>query len=343
MFVSCRITPGESLFDRTPPGTMEEVRKPFCLCQNGFGTEHHSGTGTGNTYGPSAHSDCMAYDNVDYTSVFPSMDTTVEYIKSPEREDSILDISAFSSPLGTNVWSPESHPEQDGHLREDLLIAFDRPRRQASAEFQPVFTSRSVTQVELDKFAYFFPEDHLAEARPEVQPRWPTPSGLTSSKALEVCQIALANSTVGAVCRGLLGRRLDEAVDLCILDLQLKDDLGWEGGLLPYLENECERRLLENRSGRAVEASDPAGAATKVMTALRCPNYCHGNGECTEWGCQCYPGHSFFDCSLAISEYLGQFVQFVMLTLSVDLCLRCDRSCVSPTSRVNRPGERRTL
>lgn len=256
-----------------------------------------------NTYGPSAHSDCVAYDNVDYTSVFPSMDTTVEYFKSPEREDGILDISAFSSPLGTKVWSPDSDPDEDGHLREDLLIAFDRPRRRASAEFQPIFTSRGVTQVELDKFAYFFPEDHLADARPDVQPRWPTPSGLTSSKALEVCQAAIANSTVGAMCRGLLGRRLDEAVDLCILDLQLKDDLGWEDALLPYLENECERRLLENRSGRALEASPP-GAAAEVVTALRCPNYCHGNGECTEWGCQCHPGHSFYDCSLAISEYL---------------------------------------
>uniref|UniRef100_A0A3B4UI76 Uncharacterized protein n=1 Tax=Seriola dumerili TaxID=41447 RepID=A0A3B4UI76_SERDU len=264
-----------------------------------------------NLYNPSAHSACISYNNVDYTSVFPSMDTTVEYIKSPEREESILDTSAFNShPLERRHigFHREDNPKSDGDLeldgefKEDHLLSVDRQRRQASFEFRPVFATQSFTQADLENFAYFFPEDHLAEARPEVRPQWPTPSGLTSAKALEVCQMALANSTVGAVCRGLLGRRLDEAVDLCILDLQLKDDLGWDEALLPYLENECERRLLENRTQRALEVAGPPGASGEVMMALRCPNFCNGNGECTEWGCQCYPGHSFYDCSLAISQ-----------------------------------------
>uniref|UniRef100_A0A4W6EUE9 von Willebrand factor D and EGF domains n=1 Tax=Lates calcarifer TaxID=8187 RepID=A0A4W6EUE9_LATCA len=306
-----RIAPGESLFDKTPPGTTQEVRRPFCQCQKGFSTSHHAGRGMRNLYNPSAHSDCIAYDNVDYTSVFPSMDTTVEYIKSPEREESILDMSAFiSHPLerrhlwfhSENNQNSDGDPELDSEFRRDHLLSADRQRRRAPFEFQPVFAAQSLSQADLQNFAYFFPEDHLAEARPEVQPQWPTPSGLTSAKALEVCQMALANSTVGAVCRGLLGRRLDEAVDLCILDLQLKDDLGWEEALLPYLENECERRLLENRTQRALEVAGPPGASGEVVTALRCPNFCNGNGECTEWGCQCYPSHSFYDCSLAISE-----------------------------------------
>ncbi|KAI3366129.1 hypothetical protein L3Q82_009954, partial [Scortum barcoo] len=300
-----RIAPGESLFDKTPPGTEQEVRRPFCQCQKGFSTSHHAGRGMRNLYNPSAHSDCIAYDNVDYTSVFPSMDTTVEYIKSPEREESILDMSAFNShPLERRHLQihGDSGLELDSEFREDLLLSVDRPRRQASFEFQPVFAAQSLSQADLENFAYFFPEDHLAEARPDVHPQWPTPSGLTSAKALEVCQIALANSTVGAVCRGLLGRRLDEAVDLCMLDLQLKDDLGWEEALLPYLENECERRLLENRTQRALEVSGQPEASQEVVTALRCPNFCNGNGDCTEWGCQCYPSHSFYDCSLAISQ-----------------------------------------
>lgn len=312
-FCACaRIAPGESLFDETPPGTTQEVKRPFCQCQKGYSTSHHTGRGMRNLYDPSAHSDCIAYNNVDYTSVFPSMDTTVEYIESPEREESILDMSAFRSHplerrhLGLHTGNNQNSDgglELDGEFREDLLLSTDRPKRQASFEFKPVFTTQSLSQADLENLAYFFPEDHLAEARPEVQPEWPTPSGLTSAKALEVCQIALANSTVGAMCRGLLGRRLDEAVDLCILDLQLKDDLGWEEALLPYLENECERRLLDNRTLRALEVSGRPGTSREVVTALRCPNFCNGNGECTEWGCQCYPSHSFYDCSLAISEY----------------------------------------
>uniref|UniRef100_A0A8D3AQ72 Si:ch211-246m6.5 n=1 Tax=Scophthalmus maximus TaxID=52904 RepID=A0A8D3AQ72_SCOMX len=301
-----RIAPGESLFDKTPPGTTQEFRRPFCQCHKGYSTSHHAGRGMRNLYNPSAHADCVAHDNVDYTSVFPSMDTTVEYIRSPGREESILDMSDFNShPLERRHLRFQRENEQDsgleldGEFREDYLLSTVRQRRQASFEFQ---SAQSLSQAELENLAYFFPDDHLAAARPEVQPQWPTPSGLSSAKALEVCQMALANSTVGTVCRGLLGRRLDEAVDLCILDLQLKDDLGWEEALLPYLENECERRLLENRTQRALEVSGPPGVSGEVVTALRCPNFCNGNGECTEWGCQCYPSHSFYDCSLAISQ-----------------------------------------
>ncbi|KAK2857120.1 hypothetical protein Q5P01_005855 [Channa striata] len=300
-----RIAPGESLFDKTPPGTTQEVRRPFCLCQKQYGTSHHAGRGMANLYNPSAHSHCVSYNNVDYTSVFPAMDTTVEYINSPKNGESILDLSDSDRHIqhhSKNNPNSDGNLEMDVEFRDDHLLSVDRLRRQVSRQSQPVFTAQSLSQASLENFAYFFPEDHQAEARPEVPARWPAPSGLTSAKALEVCQMALANSTVAAVCRGLLGRRLDEAVDLCMLDLQLKDDLGWEEALLPYLENECERRLLENRTQRTLEVAGPPGAYGEVVTALRCPNFCNANGECTEWGCQCFPGHSFYDCSLAISQ-----------------------------------------
>lgn len=276
----------------TPPGTAEEDRKPFCLCRDGFHTQHPGGGGS------SAGSRCSAHQNVDYASVFSSVDTTIEYIRSRGGAESVLD--SFSAPPGRNLWSSHPAPQLREDSREEPLGG--RP----SVGIQPSLASGTVTQAHPDLLAYFFPEDHLADARPGGRPEWPAPTGLTWSKALELCQLALAKSTVGATCGGLLGRRLDEAVDLCVLDLQLKDDLGWEAALLPYLENECERRLLETGSW---EGPDPGGAAAEVAAALRCPNHCHGNGECTDRGCQCFSGFSFYDCSRAVSEFLGHLVR----------------------------------
>ncbi|XP_019897969.2 von Willebrand factor D and EGF domain-containing protein isoform X2 [Esox lucius] len=330
-----RLAPGESLFDTMPSEVEEEALRPFCRCQEGYSMSLHQATGhTGdsrhgfNPTSPRHQTSCHSRDSVDHTSVFPFLDTTSDYIRSSDPADR-HGMSAPSGPArpGGIHKQPSSRTREygdrgaereiDRELSRDFLVAVDdgpMMKRQALYEFQPIFTSQSLSQTDLENLAYFFPEDHqLPAERPAARPIWPTPSGLTSAKALEVCQQALGNSTVGVMCRGLLGRRLDEAVDLCILDLQLKDDLSWEEALVPHLENECERRLLENRTQRALLLSGSTGGSVgagmevdgtvwTVLAALRCPNFCNGNGLCTERGCQCFSGHSFYDCSLAIDQ-----------------------------------------
>ncbi|TMS10560.1 von Willebrand factor D and EGF domain-containing protein [Larimichthys crocea] len=77
---------------------------------------------------------------------------------------------------------------------------------------------------------------------------------------------------------------------MCVTDLQLKDELSWLNATLPLLENECERRLLEERR-REEEYQD-------VLSVLKCPNLCNWNGQCSEWGCVCFPGFGSYDCSM---------------------------------------------
>lgn len=99
-------------------------------------------------------------------------------------------------------------------------------------------------------------------------------------------------------CGRLLGRAIvSQAVAMCVSDLQLKDDQTWVGATLPLLENECERRLVEER-GREEEHQD-------MLSFLKCPNLCNGNGQCSEWGCVCFPGFGSYDCSVISGKKRG--------------------------------------
>uniref|UniRef100_A0A673KMR5 Si:ch211-246m6.5 n=1 Tax=Sinocyclocheilus rhinocerous TaxID=307959 RepID=A0A673KMR5_9TELE len=313
LFLCVRITPGESLFDSTPPAVDEEIKWNFCACQKGYSLSLHSARASEGLLNPPPVSRCLSHDDTDYTSLFPFKDATAEYgvktvsTRNVQKREALTEVSE----LGVKLKSQENSPSLE-ELELDSLFKVDTPRlneskvplpssdgrpKRQTLDFLPIYTVQALSQTDPESFAYFFPDDHRSSSRPAAHPSWPTTSGLTSAKALEVCQLALANSTVGTVCKSLLGRRLEEAVDLCILDLQLKDDLTWEDALVSFLENECERKWLENRTQRSQEASRPLA---DIATALRCPNLCNGNGECVEWGCQCYPGYSFYDCSQSI-------------------------------------------
>ncbi|XP_051549166.1 von Willebrand factor D and EGF domain-containing protein-like [Myxocyprinus asiaticus] len=322
-----RIAPGESLFDSTPPAVNEEIRLNFCACQKGYSLSQHSAHASDGLLNPPPVSRCQSHEDTDYTSLFPFNDVTADYttktvsVRNVHKREAATKVPEFTKNL--NDVKPKFQvsqvlAENFSHTVEELEVdslfnvstsrlneskvplptSVGRPKRQ-TFEFLPVYTFQALSQTDLESLAYFFSDDHLSSSRPPPRPSWPTPSGLTSAKALEVCQLALANSTVGTVCKSLLGWRLEEAVDLCILDLQLKDDLAWEDALVPFLENECERKWLENRTQRS---QDVLRTLEDIAKALRCPNFCNGNGQCVEWGCQCYPGYSFHDCSLTISQ-----------------------------------------
>lgn len=149
---------------------------------------------------------------------------------------------------------------------------------------------QSLNQADLEGGVYFFPEDHEAAAPGGVVPTWPTPSGMSELQARTLCQQAVVNSGLASSCRHLLTESfLAQAVSMCVSDLQLKDQLSWLNATLPLLENECERRLVEKGWSQQEHL--------EAATLLRCPNMCSWNGQCSEWGCFCFPGFGSYDCS----------------------------------------------
>uniref|UniRef100_A0A3B5LNU8 von Willebrand factor D and EGF domains n=1 Tax=Xiphophorus couchianus TaxID=32473 RepID=A0A3B5LNU8_9TELE len=156
---------------------------------------------------------------------------------------------------------------------------------------KPELTSgRSESSPHPDSLSYFFPEDYEFSVQPDGLPRWPTPAGLTQQQAQAQCERTVGNSSVAVGCRLLLaGSTISRAVAMCVADLQLKDELSWLNATLPLLENECERKLVEERR-RWEEHQDAA-------SILRCPDLCNGNGQCSESGCVCFLGFGSHDCS----------------------------------------------
>ncbi|XP_040559747.1 von Willebrand factor D and EGF domain-containing protein-like isoform X1 [Gallus gallus] len=316
-----RIPPGKSLFDKTPASSEGKQRKNYCRCQK-ESTKSMPLVKTLNafqTQSPGCH-----YDNVDYTFAIPYLDVTSEFVtrsgkEFASRDDGKQSPKSFDQrSLPKSIKKRGSHEEQlkpfshNASMKNNSSLNFtkpseelQRPKRQEDYfEYSAPHPLHSPSQTDTESFAYFFPEDYFEGIRIKLPLGWPTPNGLTSAKAQEICHRILANSTIGLVCKVLLGKLIDEAINICMLDLQLKDDVAWVRALIALLENECERRVLRNRGKVFRVGSQPSATQEEILTILRCPAFCNGNGQCTDLGCQCFEDHSSYDCSTAKKQAL---------------------------------------
>lgn len=320
------------MFDKTPASLTSSRKTVFCDCALEEAGSYPSVNKLETVSQSELPLSCKESENSRFLSLIPGLDVTAEYL-SPvdlvrglkkrssahemdsstllQREDnrtklhktSLVNTRVSATSVGNTGVEREgtsgsgirrnSH-RYSSHLHKSQSIT-SRGKRQNYYEYHPLFLFQSLSQTDLEGYSYFFPEDHATDTDQKFLPSWPTPSGLTKSGASLLCRQAIANSSIGRSCGGLLGRRLDDAINMCVKDLQLKDDLSWAEASLALLENECEKRLLEEINYNRQELE---GSVESLLTALKCPSLCSGNGECTEWGCACFQGYSSYDCSI---------------------------------------------
>ncbi|XP_061531465.1 von Willebrand factor D and EGF domain-containing protein [Phycodurus eques] len=265
-----RLRPGSSLFDTvrpkssSPPSALSS--RKFCDCP--------SSPQSGTLPEGSQDAVCSRHGNVRLPTVIPSLDVTARYISS---------VKLLAGEEG--AVRPPGHPTRGPPSER---------RSRHRHHFIPAASHKSLSQSNLEGFAYFFPEDHKPDAGLDLNLTWPTPSGLTEREARAECRGAVANSSLAQSCGGLLGTDVvGGAVEMCVGDLRLKDERSWLDAALPLLENECERRLVEEG-----QRGTPHQNHLDAVAVLKCPNLCNGNGQCLEWGCVCFPGFGSYDCSV---------------------------------------------
>ncbi|XP_053916347.1 von Willebrand factor D and EGF domain-containing protein isoform X2 [Cuculus canorus] len=327
-----RISPGDSLFDKTPASLTSSRKTVFCDCASESARLYQSVNKLETISRSGLPLSCKESENGRFLSLIPGLDVTAEYlipvdfVRSLKKRSSAHEMDSSTVLQRTdnqtklhkmslvNRHVPATAVDNTGVEREGTSSSgirrsslryrshihksqpvTSRGKRQNYYEYQPAFLFQSLSQTDLEGYSYFFPEDHATDTDKFLLPSWPTPSGLTEPGALLLCQQAITNSSIGRPCGGLLGHRIEDAINMCVKDLLLKDDLSWVKASLALLENECEKRLLEEINYHPQEV---AGSVESLLIALKCPNLCSGNGECTEWGCACFQGYSSYDCSI---------------------------------------------
>lgn len=324
-FPSGRILPGKSMFDTMPISLPSPGKLSYCRCSLDTPSLYPSSNHLDSGSQSEIISHCKDLPHIKFSSLIPELDVTSEYINSEAlsreinkhtlREENNLsyfpqdkkhvNLTKLDVNLQKHLGSEKRGApktvdngrrtwDQGGHNQEMRWDRQRRWKRQSLYEFPPFFAFQSLSQSDLEEFAYFFPEDHAEDVHQEFVPTWPTPSGLTEYSTLELCQQKLANSSVGRRCLAFLGKRLDSVIDMCVKDVLLKDDLSWAEAGVALLENECEKRILEE--GR-LNTEEYGRSMEDILLVLKCPNLCSGNGQCMEWGCACSPGFSSYDCS----------------------------------------------
>uniref|UniRef100_A0A8C0F4U2 EGF-like domain-containing protein n=1 Tax=Bubo bubo TaxID=30461 RepID=A0A8C0F4U2_BUBBB len=315
---------GKSLFDRSSAPSEGKQRKNYCRCQKESTMSVPVVNMLNASQTPFPQSSGCHYDHVDYTSAIPYLDVTSEFVTHTEiestlrKDEKVLTKSFDQRYLPKSVQKRGRPEDQLNRLAHNVSLknngSFNstkptedlrREKRQDDYyEYSSFHPLHGPNQRDSESIAYFFPEDYFEGIRTKLPLTWPTPNGLTATKAQEICHQILANSTIGLVCKGLLGKQMDEVIDICLLDLQLKDDVAWVGALIALLENECERRVLGNRNREFHVGNQPSATQEEILTVLRCPAFCNGNGQCTELGCQCFEDHSSYDCNIAKKQAL---------------------------------------
>ncbi|KAF6087149.1 von Willebrand factor D and EGF domains [Phyllostomus discolor] len=318
-----RILPGKSMFDTMPIPLPSPGKRPYCSCSADGTSSYPSSTYLVAVSQSDIGSDCRDFTHIKFSSLIPVLDVTSKYINSEAIVQGIRHTSqeennwSFSqekkhknlTQLGFNLQLYPENEKQDApkalgngthtqdwasHSRETGWRQPNRSEQQSLYEFLPLLAFQSLSQRDLEDFTYFFPEDHTEDVQQEFVPTWPTPSGLTEYSTLALCQQTLANSSLGRHCLAFLGKRLDSVIDMCVKDVLLKDDLSWAEAGVALLENECERRILEEGN---YDTEEYAKSIEDIVLVLKCPNLCSGNGQCMQWGCLCSPGFSSYDCS----------------------------------------------
>ncbi|XP_077997886.1 von Willebrand factor D and EGF domain-containing protein-like, partial [Glandiceps talaboti] len=281
--------PDGGLFSNDPVVKVYRPTVPLCNCGASSKVKQKTTLRTLDRF--NLHQQCNKFSNIRRPKVLPSRDMTSLYannIFGGRKRRNVRDIRFRERAK----YFKNIQPVVETRERFELLPA-------------PVFSIDSGNYVDRTDYVYHYPHP-VVDFSPLVR-KWPTPSGITEKQAREICEGKLLNTTSALVCRSLLGAKLDDAIEMCVTDLQLTDDFFWLEPSEALIENQCEAAIVQDAS--LWEQDDEGRTKAKnIVDSLICPNDCSSNGICTPTGCFCSSGFKLPDCKLKFKSQAPKIV-----------------------------------
>jgi hypothetical protein len=127
---------------------------------------------------------------------------------------------------------------------------------------------------------------------------WPTSSNITKEYAEQYCATVM-NGTQGAACNLIIPDFVKYAIQSCVNDIKISDDLSWAQSALSTVLSMCRFESFNNPS-TWVNITGNVGIDMTFINTI-CFNECSGHGQCVKGVCQCDEDYGLADCSLNIT------------------------------------------
>uniref|UniRef100_A0A2C9L6R6 VWFD domain-containing protein n=1 Tax=Biomphalaria glabrata TaxID=6526 RepID=A0A2C9L6R6_BIOGL len=114
--------------------------------------------------------------------------------------------------------------------------------------------------------------------------QWPTPSNLEENYVRKLCTETITNTYLAtAGCDKKFGIDIQKAIEFCVLDIKMTDDISWTTALQNNIRIQCITQI---------------SLQTTTQLVNLCPSNCNNHGNCTEYQCLCEEPYDGFDCSI---------------------------------------------
>ncbi|CAH1781625.1 unnamed protein product [Owenia fusiformis] len=172
-------------------------------------------------------------------------------------------------------------------------IHYDNCRKKRSTTFHDfVDDFDEMSTFDVDSPAYDFRDEIVTPLEGEWRNGW------TEESATLYCNELVASSRMTTMCIGLQNVHVDEAVDMCIIDIKISGDTIFAPTALDIIQTECKTEMGFNISlWTRDDSKNFTGPPTDIVETL-CPSNCNLQGICINGKCECYEGLEGDDCTI---------------------------------------------